>query len=187
MAVLLAGALALVTGLHTLFRADAAETKDDAGAREAFLAAVEVFLHPRCQNCHPAGDGPLIRDDSQPHLFNVKRGPDGKGIGTFNCTLCHQDTNQPGGSPGVPNWHMPPEAMPMIFQGRTPPDLCRQLKDPKQNGGRTGEQVIEHLLKDPLVLWAWNPGEGRTRPKMSHQDFWAKMHEWIKKGGACPE
>jgi hypothetical protein len=82
---------------------------------------------------------------------------------------------------------MPPENMPMVFQGRTPGELCRQLKDPKQNGGRTGEQVIDHIDKDPLVLWGWNPGEGRTVPKMSHKEFSAKMNEWVKKGAACPE
>jgi hypothetical protein len=120
-------------------------------------------------------------------MFNVKRGPEGKGVGAMNCTLCHGEANKPGGAPGVANWHMPPENMPMVFQGRTPGELCRQLKDPKQNGGRTGEQVIDHLAKDPLVLWGWDPGEGRTMPKMSHKEFSAKMNEWVKKGAACPE
>lgn len=161
--------------------------RDDEGARKAFLEASAVLFHPRCVNCHPAGDAPLIRDDGQPHMFNVKRGPEGKGVGAMNCTLCHRDTNQPGGPPGVANWHMPPENMPMIFQGRTPGELCRQLKDPKHNGGKTMEQVNSHLDADPLVLWGWNPGEGRTVPKMSHKEFSAKMHEWIAKGGACPD
>jgi hypothetical protein len=160
---------------------------DDAGARKAFLEASAVLFHPRCQNCHPAGDAPTIREDMQPHQFNVKRGPEGKGMGPMTCTLCHGETNKPGGPPGVANWHMPPENMPMIFQGRTPGELCRQLKDPKHNGGRTMAQVNNHLDSDPLVLWGWNPGEGRSVPKMSHKEFSAKMREWIAKGGACPE
>lgn len=160
---------------------------DDAAARKAFLEASAVLFHPRCLNCHPAGDAPTIREDMQPHMFNVKRGPDGKGAGAMNCALCHGATNKPGGAPGVANWHMPPENMPMVFQGRTPGELCRQLKDPKHNGGRTGAQVNNHLDTDPLVLWGWNPGEGRSVPKMSHREFSAKMHEWIAKGGACPE
>lgn len=160
---------------------------DDAGARKAFLEASAVLFHPRCQNCHPAGDAPTIREDMQPHPFNVKRGPEGKGAGAMNCALCHGAANKPGGPPGVANWHMPPENMPMVFQGRTPGQLCRQLKDPKHNGGRTMAQVNNHLDTDPLVLWGWNPGEGRSVPKMSHREFSAKMHEWIAKGGACPE
>jgi hypothetical protein len=164
-----------------------ADNQDSAGAQKAFTEAAGVLFHPRCLNCHPSGDAPLIRDDSQPHMFNVKRGPGGKGVGGMNCTLCHRDTNQPGGPPGVANWHMPPENMPMIFQGRTPGELCRQLKDQKQNGGRTGGQIIDHIDKDPLVLWGWNPGNGRAVPNMSHREFSAKMHEWVKKGAACPE
>jgi len=160
---------------------------DAAGAQKAVLTASAVLLHPRCPNCHPAGDAPTIREDMQPHQFNVKRGPEGKGIGPMTCTLCHGAANKPGGPPGGANWHMPPENMPMVFQGRTPGQLCRQLKDPKHNGGRTMEQVNNHLDTDPLVLWGWNPGEGRTVPKMSHKEFSAKMHEWIAKGGACPE
>ena len=164
-----------------------ADNQDSAGAQKAFTEAAEVLFHPRCLNCHPAGDAPLHQDNSQPHMFNVKRGPDGKGAGAMKCALCHRDANQPEGPPGAPNWHMPPEHMPMTFQGRTPGELCRQLKDPKQNGGRTGNQIIDHIDKDPFVQWGWNPGNGRTVPKMSHKEFSAKMHTWVEKGCACPE
>lgn len=163
-----------------------ANDQDDAGAQKAFMEASQVLFHPRCLNCHPSGDAPLIQDDSQPHKFNVKRGPDGKGL-EMKCTMCHRNENQQGGPPGVPNWHMPPENMPMVFQGRTPGELCRQLKDPKQNGGKTGEQIIDHIDHDPLVLRGWNPGDGRTPPKMSQKEFSAKMRDWLKKGAACPE
>jgi len=166
-------------------RARAAD-QDRIASQKAFMEASEVLLHPRCINCHPAGNAPTIQDNSQPHRFNVKRGAEGKGAGGLTCTLCHRDTNQTDGPPGVPNWHMPPEHMPMTFQGRTPADLCRQLKDPKQNGGKTGAQIIDHL-SDPLVLWGWNPGKGRTSPKMDHQTFTAKMREWIDRGAYCPE
>ncbi|HTZ39115.1 MAG TPA: hypothetical protein VMB77_03075 [Syntrophales bacterium] len=160
---------------------------DDAGARKAFLEASAVFFHPRCQNCHPAGDAPTVDDEKKPHLFNVKRGPEGKGITPLNCALCHRETNPVGGPPGIPNWHMPPEHMPMVFQERTPGTLCSQLKDPKQNGGKTGAHIVEHIAKDPLVAWGWNPGGGRTIPQMSHKEFAAKMNEWLAKGAACPE
>jgi len=182
-----AGLVIVLAGLFSGLNGAIADNQDAEGAKKAFAQAAEVLFHPRCLNCHPSGDAPLIRDDSQTHMFNVKRGPEGKGIGAMNCTLCHRDANQPGGPPGVANWHMPPENMPMVFQGRTPGELCRQLKDTMQNGGKTGEQIIGHIDKDPLVLWGWNPGEGRTVPKMSHKEFSAKMNEWVKKGAACPE
>ena len=185
--IFIAGLFIVLAGLFSCLNRATADNQDAEGAKKAFAEAAEVLFHPRCLNCHPSGDAPLIRDDSQTHMFNVKRGPEGKGAGAMNCSLCHGETNKPGGAPGVANWHMPPENMPMVFQGLTPGQLCRQLKDPKQNGGRTGEQVIDHIDKDALVLWGWNPGEGRTTPKMSHKVFSAKMHEWVKKGAACPE
>jgi hypothetical protein len=177
---------ALTFGPSGLSRA-AAENRDSAGAIKAFNKAAEVMSHPRCVNCHPSGDAPLIKDDSQPHKFNVKRGTEGKGIGAMTCAQCHRDANQEGGPPGVPGWHMPPENMPMVFQGRSPGDLCRQLKDPKQNGGRTGIEIVKHIDKDPLVLWGWSPGNGRTIPKMTHEEFAVRMHEWVEKGADCPE
>ncbi|OPY89907.1 MAG: hypothetical protein A4E72_00938 [Syntrophus sp. PtaU1.Bin208] len=160
---------------------------DSAGAIKAFREAAKVLFHPRCVNCHPSGDAPMIKDNQEPHKFNVKRGPEGKGIGAMKCTRCHGDANQVAGIPGVPNWHMPPENMPMVFQDRTPGELCRQLKDPKQNGGRSGEEIINHIDKDPLVLWAWNPGKERKIPKMTHGEFSVKMREWVEKGADCPE
>ncbi|HNY49632.1 MAG TPA: hypothetical protein PLV50_08755 [Smithella sp.] len=176
---------ALASILSLMNRA-VANNQDDLGAKQAFIEASQVLFHPRCLNCHPSGDLPLVQDDSQPHRFNVKRGADGKGI-DLKCTMCHRNENQQGGPPGAPNWHMPPENMPMIFQGRTPGQLCRQLKDPKQNGGRTGEQIVDHIDHDPLVLRGWTPGDGRTQPKLSQKEFSVKMHEWLKKGAACPE
>jgi hypothetical protein len=76
--------------------------------------------------------------------------------------------------------------MKMVFEGKSPGELCRQLKDPKQNGGHSVADAIEHLHKDPLVFWGWNPGDGRTLPPLSHAEFVQKMDEWLKNGAACP-
>jgi hypothetical protein len=162
---------------------------DDAGSRAAFLAAYSVFMHARCMNCHPSGDVPLQGDDSHPHAQNVKRGPEGKGLYALKCANCHQYSNLPGLNmpPGNPNWHMLPPTMKMVFQGRTPAELARQLKDPKQNGGRSLEQLLHHVAEDKLVLGGWDPGDGRTKPPIGHAEFAAKMREWIEKGAAIPE
>jgi mono/diheme cytochrome c family protein len=166
-----------------------AAPRDDAGARQAFRAAYAVFMHPRCMNCHPAGDVPLQGDDSRRHAPSVVRGPDGRGQSALRCANCHQDANLPGENmpPGSPNWHLPPPQMRMVFEGKTPRELARQLKDPEQNGGRTLEQLIHHLADDPLVLWGWDPGEGRTKPPLGHAEFVRNMREWADKGAASPE
>ena len=164
-------------------------TRDDAGARAAFAAAAPVFFHPRCMNCHPSGDRPLQGDDSHPHAQNVQRGPLGDGRYGMKCTTCHQQENTPGPHmpPGAVVWRLPPPKMPMVIQGKTPRELCEQLKDPARNGGKTLQQIIEHVTSDKLVGWGWNPGEGRTLPPLSREEFARNVKLWVEKGAACPE
>ena len=163
--------------------------KDDAGARAAFLDVYKVLMHPRCLNCHPSGDAPLQGDDSHVHAQNVKRGEDGKGKYALKCANCHQDTNLAGENlpPGNPTWHLPRKDIPLVFQGKSPHELADQLKDPKRNGGKTLEQLLEHVTHDGLVLWGWEPGEGRKRPPLSHDEFAKRFREWVGKGAASPE
>jgi hypothetical protein len=75
----------------------------------------------------------------------------------------------------------------MVFVGRTPAELCRQLKDPKQTGGRSLQQLLEHVADDELVAWGWNPGDGRALPPLSRPETVAQMKTWIDGGAACPE
>lgn len=162
---------------------------DDSAAKQAFLSAYTVFMHARCVNCHPAGDAPLQGDAGLPHSQNVRRGPGGMGKYALKCANCHQDSNLPGANmpPGSPVWHLPPPEMKMVFEGRSAAELCRQLKDPKQNGGKTLQQLLSHVNEDMLVKWGWEPGEGRGKPPMSHEEFARRMREWIENGAACPD
>ncbi len=168
-----------------------ADTKPDpAKACAAFNDAVKVFFSARCVNCHPAGDAPLQGDKMETHAMDVKRGPDGRGVGEVKCATCHQDINLDGDNlpPGTPDWHMPGEEHKMPFQGLTAAQLCRNLKDPLVNGGRKApKDAIAHLATDPKVLWAWEPGNGRTLPPLSRDDFMKKMNDWVTFGAACPE
>jgi cytochrome c5 len=163
--------------------------RDQAESRAAFLAAYTVLMHPRCMNCHPKGDAPLQGDDSHIHAQNVQRGPDGKGLFAMKCANCHQLKNLPGQNmpPGHPEWHLPPANMRMVFEGRTPAQLARQLIDPKQNGGKTLQQIIHHSAEDSLVATAWDPIGGRARPPLTQAEFGKKIREWIEKGAAIPE
>ena len=160
-------------------------------ARAAFNEAAKVFFHARCANCHPAGDVPTQGDEMTPHTQGVTRGPNGMGVYGQTCTTCHQTENLTGEHmpPGtaVP-WHMPPPENRMVFQGLTAGQLCRNFKDPKKNGGVTLRQAMSHIRsRDPLVIWAWEPGNGRTVPPMTFEEFAAKVEEWVKNGGACPD
>jgi hypothetical protein len=168
----------------------ARRAKQDAeGSRAAFLQVYRVLTSPRCQNCHPAGDAPLQGDDSHVHLQNVKRGKDGHGVYGMRCDTCHQSKNLAGEHmpPGNPKWSIPSPEQKMVFVGRSPAELCKQLKDPKQNGGRTLAALVDHVANDDLVGWGWNPGDGRTLPPLTRPEAAAQMKVWVEGGAACPE
>jgi hypothetical protein len=74
----------------------------------------------------------------------------------------------------------------MIWQGLTDAQICRSIKDPKQNKNRNLDQLVEHLTGDKLVMWGWNPGEGRTPIPMPHEEFAAKVKQWQAAGATCP-
>jgi hypothetical protein len=73
----------------------------------------------------------------------------------------------------------------MIWEGLSDRQLCELFKDPKQNGGRAVDEIVEHMTT-PLVLWGWNPGEGRTPIGVPQAEFLAKVKEWASKGSGCP-
>jgi hypothetical protein len=167
-----------------------------AGGEASHAAAVagwdvvyEVLQHPRCANCHPAGNAPLQGDAMRPHAQLVQRGPGGHGVFGMRCDTCHQDTNLDGPflPPGVRNWHMPRPDMPLVFVGVGSRDLCEQLRDPARNGGKTPAQLLEHMESDPLVLWGWDPGNGRAPVSVPHDRLAAAMRAWVENDCGCPE
>jgi cytochrome c5 len=163
--------------------------QDTEASRAAFLQVNRVLTSPRCQNCHPAGDAPLQGDDSHVHSQNVKRGKDGHGVYGMRCDTCHQAKNLAGEHmpPGNPKWSLPSAEQKLVFIGRSPAELCKQLKDPKQNGGRTLAALVDHIANDDLVGWGWNPGDGRTLPPLTRPETAAQMKVWAEGGAACPE
>jgi hypothetical protein len=167
-----------------------AEAQDRAQAVRAFETVREVLQHPRCQNCHIPGNAPLQYDQGLPHAMNVQRGRDGLGAVAMNCSGCHQTSNLPAeyglrSPPGAPNWHLPPENMKMVFINLPSSELCRVLKDPKRNGGKTAEQLVKHVAEDKLVLWGWDPGGERAPVSVPHAQFVAAFKDWVSAGMPC--
>jgi hypothetical protein len=46
--------------------------------------------------------------------------------------------------------------------------------------------VLRHVEEDGLVTGCWDPGDGRTKPPLSHAEFVRKVREWIEKGADAP-
>lgn len=174
-------------------QAYAQSTKASAPSRsELFEPIRSVFQHPRCQNCHIPGDGPLQFDDGQPHAQNVRRGRDGKGMPGMRCGSCHHDANLPASygdhvPPGAPHWGLPPPDQKMAWIGLSPRALCETIKDKGANGGRELQALITHISTDKLVLWGWNPGGERKPVPVPHDVFVARFKQWAEAGAPCPD
>lgn len=162
--------------------------RDSIRSVKAFETVYKTLMSPRCMNCHPAGDIPLQGDDSHLHAMGPKRGVDGKGVYAMKCSNCHQETNTPGlhMPPGNPDWHLPPAAMKMVFEGKSAHELAKQLVDKKKNGNKDIKKLIEHA-DDGLVLAGWNPGEGRTLPPVTHAEFKKAWITWLENGAYAPK
>jgi hypothetical protein len=183
------GSIAVLALLASSLAAQTDAKPDAAASRAAFLQVYRVLTSPRCQNCHPAGDAPLQGDDSHVHLQNVKRGADGHGVTAMRCDTCHQTANVPGAHmpPGNPKWSLPSPKQKMVTVGRSPAELCKRIKDPRQNGGRSLAKLLDHMANDDLVGWGWNPGDGRSLPPLSREETVAQVKIWVAGGAACPE
>jgi hypothetical protein len=150
-----------------------------------FREAGKVLQHPRCLNCHPAGDRPSQTDAMRPHLPPMVRGETGHGPAGLPCSTCHPRANyDAAGVPGHPDWHLAPPTM--AWQGKTLGEICVQLKDPARNGDRDLPALLRHMSEDSLVGWAWSPGRGRTPAPGTQAEFGALMRAWADSGAHCP-
>jgi len=161
-------------------------------SRALFNEIAKVVTHPRCMNCHPAGEHPLQGNDQHVHLPPALRGEAGAGIPGLTCSACHTEKNFTlvgGGAtyksiPGHPRWQLAPREM--AWEGKTISQICEQMKDPKRNGGRTLALLHEHLANDDLVAWGWNVGEGREPAPGDQKQLGALAQAWIDSGAVCP-
>jgi hypothetical protein len=182
--------LLLLVGLLALAHAEepaepVAPTVSVEEGLSAYASVYSVLQHPRCLNCHPDGDVPLQTDQSTPHTMEITRLSVLSGL---PCMTCHRQTglslsdteNLP---PADPHWQMP--AREQAFENRTAAQLCAQLTDPTQTGGRDLATLVEHVRSDHLVQNSWH--SPRTPPPISHDDFVAAFATWVEAGGPCPE
>jgi len=164
----------------------------DARSRAMFSEVAKVLTGPRCMNCHPVGDHPLQGDDHRIHQPAAARGPNDIGVPGLPCASCHTDRNftLPAGEanyqsiPGHPRWGLAP--IEMAWEGKSVGEICRQIKDPARNGGRSLSLLHDHVASDDLVGWAWQPGIGRQPAPGTQKQLGDLVQAWIDSGAACP-
>jgi hypothetical protein len=162
----------------------------DSGGLAQWEKIYAVFSHPRCANCHvednaPRWSGPHY-GATRVHGFDIGRGVGGLGNPGQRCTTCHFETNSPQlhGPPGAPNWHLAPAEM--VWFGKSSAEICAQISDPERNGGRTLQDVAEHVRDDALVGWGWSPGPGREPAPGSAVETYEAIVAWAEAGAQCP-
>lgn len=156
-----------------------------ARSQALFVEASRVLTHARCVNCHPPDETPRQGETHALHDPPVLRGPDHRGIPALGCATCHQDRNvELARVPGAPDWHLAPPSM--VWLGKSPAEICAQVKDPARNGNRTLAQVHDHVAHDALVAWGWQPGADRSAAPGSQAQLAALVQAWIVTGAACP-
>jgi len=163
-----------------------------ARSREMFAEAAKVLTGPRCMNCHPAGDDPLQGSDHHIHQPAALRGPNDSGVPGLPCASCHTDRNVTLATgeasyrsiPGLPRWGLAPREM--AWESKSVGEICRQLKDPARNGGRSLALLHDHIANDDLVGWAWHPGAGRQPAPGTQKQLGDLVQAWIDSGAECP-
>ena len=160
---------------------------------QAFAQIQRVLQHPRCLNCH-VPEGPLQGVEERVHYPPVQRGIDGRGVAPMQCSTCHSVQNgvllhSPPGldRDGRPGWHMPPANMKMNWVGLSTSALCKAVRDPKTNNGKSLAALEEHMATDHLVAWGWTPGPGREPPPLDKASFDQQLRTWIRNGAPCDD
>ncbi|MEM9234761.1 MAG: hypothetical protein AAGA69_11070 [Pseudomonadota bacterium] len=155
----------------------------------------EILSHPRCVNCHVGADNRprwsgvyygLEPGEWKYHGMHVHGGQDRIGIRTITCTTCHmsENSNVPHGPPGAEVWALAP--VEMEWFGKESAHICQQLQDPARNGGRSLQEVADHIDHDALVHWGWAPGPGREPAPYSVAEAVTFVEAWAAAGAPCP-
>ena len=155
--------------------------------RAIFTELGKVLTHPRCVNCHPAGDRPR-QGDARPAAPAAGRARAGRASAASRCaarSATRRRTSTPAACPAIPNGI----SRRARWRGRARrfAEICEQIKDPARNGNRKPEDLIHHIGDDTLVGWAWAPGYGRQPAPGTQKIAGALVEAWVKTGAACPK
>jgi hypothetical protein len=172
-----------------------AAAADEPAGLAAWQKVHSVLISPRCLNCHTATSYPQQGDDRHRHSDGVARGPEDKGVPGLECASCHGETNTDAGPPGARGWRLAP--LSMRWQDETGRPLssaavCRAVTDRSKNHGLDGPGLLKHLEEEPLVLWAWSPGQrpdgaNRKPPPLTHAELLEATRRWVDAGTPCPK
>jgi hypothetical protein len=157
-----------------------------------------VVTHPRCANCHVGPDNTPMwtivgETRSRPHGMNITADASRGGAQELPCGTCHTTSTAPNTAHAPPHAGIPWQLAPadFVWFGKTGGEICRQMRDPKRNGGRDAAGLLTHLEHDAaqhgFIPWAWSPGGGRSTPPGTFEDHVRDVAAWGAAGQPCPD
>ncbi|MGH1588690.1 hypothetical protein ACRBEV_10375 [Methylobacterium phyllosphaerae] len=103
----------------------------------------------------------------------------------MRCGTCHGKENlDEARLPGHPQWHLAPAEM--AWEGKRLGEICEQIKDAGRNGGKTLDEIVDHMAHDDLVGWGWRPDKGRKLVPGTQAGFGDLIKAWAESGAVYP-
>jgi len=158
----------------------------------AFSTIASAFSAPSCVNCHAvaANEAGFNVDQTVPYETGNNFGlPSGHVSARSDCTGCHVGELLPQGTHPVPWMAAPAE---MDLRGKSYEELCEMARNP----GSLADNIEDHLLGDPLILWAVGGGmlpqsAGNTdrafgtSQAAARSEWEAAVRAWVDGGASC--
>ena len=161
-------------------------------SRALFNEVAKVVTHPRCMNCHPAGEHPTQGNDQHEHMPPTCAARPASASPGVLLGLPHREELHAGrhrrdatrafrairaGSSRRSRW-----------RGRASRSArsASSSRTRSATAARSLALLHEHFAKDDLVAWGWAPGEGREPAPGTQQQLGELAQAWIDTGAECP-
>ena len=163
----------------------AQDTATRAEGVQAWDRIFEVTSHPRCTNCHVAGDRPMWEGlgygADSPHGMFVQADESRIGAETMPCRTCHVTSDAANSVPHAPPhiddaWRLPPAEL--AWLGKSSSEVCVQLRNPETNDGSDIADLVDHVQSSTFVKWGFTPGAGRSAPLGTVADLTRDLAIW---------
>lgn len=151
----------------------------------SFSTIASAFKAPSCVNCHAVVATGFQNRSASGYETGNNFGlpPNHPQVDSgSSCTGCHTNALLPQGNHPIP-WQAPPAGMDL--RGKSDFQLCQMA----QNPGSIADSVPDHLLGDPLILWAVQGGplpSGAGNTDDAFAGNWEEaVNAWVEGGMSC--
>ena len=140
---------------------------------------------PRCRNCHPLRRRALAGGSARAARHEHRAAQRGRRAPVHDLPPRGQQRRWPARRRARTTGTCRPATTPMVFEGRTPHELCGSSRTRRQNGGRNLAELHDHVAHDALVL-GLDPGPRPQAGRPSRTRSWCSTSTMDRRGRALP-